>query len=100
MRAQLLWYLFVLGPCIRHLVFTINQSSVASIETLYRNARWLERESGEMSDLWFTQKRDRRALFLVPLLYWGPLRRAFPTSGFFDLRLSAQGAKLTAFHIT
>jgi hypothetical protein len=53
-----------------------------------------------MNDLWFSQKRDRRALFLVPLLYWAPLRRAFPVSGFYDLRLAVGSGRLYAYHVT
>jgi hypothetical protein len=100
LRRQLLWYLFILGSQLRYLVLTFSQPAVQSLEVLYRNARWLERESGEMHDIWFSQKRDRRALFLVPLLYWGPLRRAFPVSGFFDLRLTVGSGKLQAYHVT
>ena len=84
----------------RLLVLTLGQRGLASIETWYRNARWLERESGEMLDVWFAAKRDRRALFLVPLLYWAPLRRVFPVSGFFELRLAGGEGRLAAFHIT
>ena len=43
------------------------QRKLPSIEGLYRNARWLERELGEMHGWFFTTKRDRRALFLMPL---------------------------------
>ena len=73
-------------------------ANLSTIEIAFRNARWLERESGEMHDIWFKQKRERRALFLVTLLYWGPLRKTYPTSGFFELRLHANDGKLYAFH--
>lgn len=53
-----------------------------------------------MHDVWFTSKRDRRALFLVPLLYWGPLRKAYPTSGFFELRLQVGEGRLCAYHLS
>jgi hypothetical protein len=65
----LAWYLFMVASAQRCLLFVLGQRSLTSVESLFRNARWLERESGEMHDLWFAQKRDRRALFLVPLLY-------------------------------
>ena len=90
----------MLGVQVRYVVFTINHRSIPSIEGLSRNARWLEREVGEMNDLWYSQKRDRRALFLVPLLYWAPLRRAFPVSGFYDLRLAVGSGRLYAYHVT
>jgi NADH:ubiquinone oxidoreductase subunit C len=43
------------------------QRVLPSIERLFRNARWLEREVGEMHGWFFSAKRDRRALFLMPL---------------------------------
>lgn len=73
---------------------------IYSGEVIFRNLRWLEREVGEMFDLWYSGKRDRRALFLVPLLYWGPLRRGFPLGGFFELRLFAGEGRVVVLHIS
>lgn len=53
-----------------------------------------------MGALWYSDKRDRRALFLVPLLYWGPLRRGFPVGGFFELRLIPAEGRVGVFHIS
>lgn len=96
----LAWYLFMVASSQRCLLFVLSQRGLVSVESLFRNARWLERESGEMHDLWFAQKRDRRALFLVPLLYWAPLRKAYPVSGFYELRLNTVEGRLYPYHVS
>lgn len=53
-----------------------------------------------MHNVWFEGKRDRRALFLVPVLYWGVLRRHYPAGGFFEIRLLAGEGRLAAYHVT
>ncbi len=99
--GNVVWYLLSLGVGLRLLVFSGLSAgkTIPSIETLFRNARWLEREVAEMSDIWFTGKRDRRALFLVALLYWGVLRKSFPTSGFSELRLWPSLGQVVALHV-
>jgi len=46
--------------------------------------RWQEREGADMLGLALVGKRDRRSLFLPTMLGLTPLRRATPTSGFFE----------------
>ena len=99
--GTLLWYLLTVGRRLRYFIFSLASSGqTQTVEGFFRNARWLEREVGEMGDLWYLKKRDRRALFLVPLLYWGPLRRGFPLSGFFELRLLPGEGRIVIFHVT
>lgn len=101
-NAVVLWYMFTVG-CMhirRFLLFTCTSKIESSLECCFRNARWLEREVGEMLNVWFKGKRDRRALFLVPLLYWGVLRRYFPAGGFFEVRLWGSEGRIAIFHIT
>ncbi len=79
----------------RLVLFSLNGAGAFfTIEPLFFNARWLEREVAEMCGSFFLAKRDRRALFLTPLLYWAPLRKAFPVGGFFEVRLSFEDGKL------
>lgn len=85
-RARLMW--FQLGP------------RAASGEAFFRNCRWLEREAAEMSGVCFAGKRDRRTLFGLPVFYANPLRRAFPTGGFFDLGLCPLTHKLVFRHVS
>ncbi len=97
-----LWYTFFSTAGYRFTLFVIamKNHAVASIERLFRNARWLEKETGEMHNLFFNFKRDRRALFLIPLLYWAPLRKVFPVSGFYELRLNPKDNTLYPTHIS
>jgi hypothetical protein len=66
-----------------------------SLEAVFRNLRWLEREASEMLGLFFTSKVDRRSLFTPPYLYTAPLRKSFPTGGFYELVVSPLGGGLT-----
>ena len=74
------------------------ETSIPSIEKIKRNSRWLERETAEMFNLSFTNKTDRRALFLTPILFWGVMRRDFPVGGFFDSQLSLSLGRLVITH--
>jgi Ni,Fe-hydrogenase III component G len=67
----LLCYMFGFGAATRLTVFTCatGKQAVPSLDLCFRNARWLEREVSEMHDLFFSNKRDRRALFLLPMLF-------------------------------
>jgi NADH:ubiquinone oxidoreductase subunit C len=70
------------------LIFSIPASAEnvhSSIESMFRNARWLEREASEMFGIFFREKSDRRALFTVPLFYNYPFRKKYPTSGLYEL---------------
>jgi len=40
-----------------------------------------------MLNIFFTNKRDRRSLFIGPLFSLAPLRKNTPTAGFFELCL-------------
>jgi len=57
----------------------------SSVESLWGAIAWQERELGEMLGVTILKKRDSRALFLSPLLHAAPLRKSFPTAGFYEL---------------
>lgn len=57
------------------------------MEALFRNAKWLEREASEMHGWFFSLKRDRRVLFLIPVFFLTPLKKSFPVAGFYELLL-------------
>jgi NADH:ubiquinone oxidoreductase subunit C len=101
-NTTVLWYSFLSVSGYRFIMFLISMKlkSSVSLERVYRNARWLEKETGEMHDWYFTCKRDRRALFLVPLLYWAPLRKVFPVSGFYEIRLNPRDGSLYPSHVS
>ena len=70
------------------------------MELLFRNARWLEREAGEFFGFFFTHKADRRALFTIPLFYGAPLRRRYPTVGFYEIFFCPALKKLKFKHLS
>jgi hypothetical protein len=93
------WLLFEGGSRQRLMVFSIGPAAFTA-EAFFRNARWLEREAGEMTGLSFTGKRDRRTLFGLPVFYSNPLRKAFPVGGVFDLGLCPLTHKLVFRHVS
>jgi hypothetical protein len=95
----LTWSLFEGGSRQRFLVIQIG-NTVATSEGFFRNARWLEREAGEMAGVFFKGKRDRRTLFGLPVFYSNPLRKAFPVGGLFDLGICPLTHKLVFRHIS
>lgn len=71
-----------------------------SLEGYFRNAKWLEREAGEMHGWFFLNKKDRRTLFLMPVFFMTPLKKAFPLGGFFEILLCPLSAKLAFRHVS
>jgi len=95
----LTWALFEGGG--RHRVLVIQfGNQISSGEGFFRNMRWLEREAGEMSGVFFKGKRDRRTLFGLPVFYSNPLRKAFPVGGLFDLGICPITHKLIFKHVS
>jgi len=62
-----------------------SRNQVLSVELLFRNARWLERELSEFLGITLLNKRDHRTLFTIPLFYSAPLRKRYPTVGFYEI---------------
>lgn len=76
------------------------QKQIPSAEILFFNAKWLEREIAEMSGWFFFNKRDRRVMFLIPVVFTAPLLKTYPVGGFFDLMLCTLTNKLSFKHQT
>lgn len=55
-----------------------------SIDQIYKNANWTERETSEMYGLIYTNKRDSRKLLLEYTKDENPLLKDFPTEGLSD----------------
>lgn len=62
----------------------INNTSF-SIELFYKNANWLERETGEMYGIFFFLKKDIRKLLLDYSKIENPLLKDFPSEGLNDI---------------
>ena len=61
-----------------------NNNILESIDLIYRNANWLERETSEMFNINYTNKRDNRKLLLDYTLDINPMLKDYPTEGEFD----------------
>lgn len=70
----------------RNLVLTnVIDNSVTSIDKMFKNCNWLERESSEMYGLNFLFKSDTRKLLLDYSKAEHPLLKDFPTEGLNDV---------------
>lgn len=58
---------------------------IQSIENLYKNSNWLEREVGEMFSVAYIFKKDVRSLLLDYSKNEYPMLKDFPTEGFNEL---------------
>jgi len=56
-----------------------------TLEKIWPSISWQEREVEEMVGASFYHKRDSRSLFLLPMFLLTPLKKTFPTSGFYEL---------------
>jgi NADH:ubiquinone oxidoreductase subunit C len=56
-----------------------------TIEKLYKNANWIERETSEMYGVNFKHKKDVRKLLTDYTNFENPLLKSYPTEGFFDV---------------
>lgn len=66
------------------LIQTCN-NNIDSIDYVYRNASWLEREVSEMYGLKFKNKKDNRSLLLDYSRNEYPMLKDFPTEGFYEI---------------
>jgi NADH:ubiquinone oxidoreductase subunit C len=97
-----LWYLFKGVTGQRCFLFSVQtpQKLFQSIELLFRNARWLEREASEFFGFFFSSKVDRRVLFTIPLFYNSPFRRKYPAIGFYEIFFCPILKKLKFKHLS
>ena len=62
-----------------------NKEGINSIDKIYRNSNWLEREVSEMSGVHFINKKDIRKLLLDYSKNENPLLKDFPVEGFSEI---------------
>lgn len=58
---------------------------LASIEGLYKNAGWIERETAEMYGINYKNKKDVRKLLTDYSNFENPMLKSYPSEGFFDV---------------
>lgn len=66
------------------LVYFINNTA-PSIDKIYKNANWLEREVSEMYGISYTNKKDCRPLLLDYSKNENPMLKDFPAEGEYDI---------------
>lgn len=83
-----LYYLYYLKIRIFLITFFNNQNNseiIHSIDCIFANANWLERESSEMFNINFIFKKDIRKLLLNYTKNEYPMLKDYPTEGFDDV---------------
>lgn len=60
-------------------------AKLLSIESLYLNSNWLEREVSEMFGVYFFNKKDTRTLLLEYSSQENPMLKSFPCEGFSEI---------------
>lgn len=79
-------YYFYLTKIRLTFILTSNSTNnITSIENLYKNANWLERETSEMFGINYIFKKDQRILLLDYSKSENPLLKDFPTEGYMDI---------------
>lgn len=58
---------------------------IQSIDKIFKNSNWLERENAEMYGLQYTNKKDCRPLLLDYSKTENPMLKDFPTEGEYDI---------------
>ena len=80
-----LFYLYSLKTRLTIILNNANNNSIASIDKLYKNANWLEREAAEMYGIYYKNKKDCRKLLLDYTKDENPMLKDFPTEGTNDI---------------
>lgn len=70
---------------IRLSIFQNINKNIQSIDSIYPNASWLERETFEMYNIQFLNKKDNRSLLLDYSRNEFPMLKDFPTEGFYEI---------------
>jgi NADH-quinone oxidoreductase subunit C len=71
-----------------HVVLLVNfflKERVDSVDKIYKNSSWLEREVSEMSGINYSFKKDVRKLLLDYSKNENPLLKDFPVEGFSEI---------------
>jgi NADH-quinone oxidoreductase subunit C len=88
-----IYYMYLLKLRVT-LVYMTNKT-INSIDKIFKNANWLEREVAEMYGIHYTNKKDCRPLLLDYSKNENPLLKDFPTEGEYDIYYNFFENKLT-----
>ena len=81
--------------------YNLNKNSkINSLDRIFPNANWIERETSEMYGIYFSNKKDHRKLMLDYSINENPLSKSYPLEGnrqlffsFFENQVIAQNNK-------
>lgn len=80
-----IYYFYLLKLRLTFIMNTESYEHFASIDSVFKNSSWLERESSEMFCINFNQKGDIRNILLDYSRNEYPMLKEFPSEGFFDV---------------
>lgn len=78
-----LYYFYTIK--IRLTLMFISKKNTPSIDSLYKNSNWMEREVSEMYGINYDNKKDVRSLLLDYSRNEFPMLKDFPTEGYNDI---------------
>ena len=87
------YYMYFLK--IRLSIIQITNLDINSIDSIYINSSWLEREVSEMYGINYLNKNDNRSLLLDYSRNEFPMLKDFPTEGFYEIYYDFFENKLT-----
>ena len=70
---------------VRMTLIQFSSARIESIDSIYKNASWLEREVGEMYGLKYSNKKDNRSLLLDYSRSEYPMLKDFPCEGYYEI---------------
>lgn len=99
---NIIWYLYRSSVFSNYLFLfsLVVKSSIKSIETIYKNAKWLEREISDFFNIFFINKVDRRSLFSIPMFYESPYKKKYPMTGFYEIFICFFTKKIKFKHVS
>lgn len=80
-----IFYFYLLKIRLTTILYVNNNSKIHSLDKIYENSNWLERETSEMFNINFIEKRDIRNLLLEYSKNEYPMLKDFPCEGYYDL---------------
>lgn len=80
-----IFYFYNIKTKLTLFVNTDSMNNIPSLDSLYSNANWLERESSELFNINYTHKKDVRNLLLDYSRNDYPFLKEYPTEGYFDI---------------
>ena len=79
-----IYYMYHLKLKLTFFLTSDSNNNIYSVDSIYSNASWLERESSEMYGVYFTGKKDTRKLLLDYSKIDCPMLKDFSTEGVID----------------